>query len=61
MRAFDLVIVGGGPAGLAAGIQAGHMGLSVVIMERSAGVADWFWHEKSRTFPVYRNLSAGAG
>ncbi len=36
MSSYDLVIVGGGPAGLAAGIQAVHMGLRVVILEKDA-------------------------
>lgn len=34
MTIFDLIIVGGGPAGLAAGIQAGHMGLAVKVLEK---------------------------
>ncbi|MHB8202481.1 MAG: NAD(P)/FAD-dependent oxidoreductase [Desulfomonilaceae bacterium] len=34
MTIFDLVIVGGGPAGLAAGLQASHMGLKIKIMEK---------------------------
>jgi thioredoxin reductase (NADPH) len=36
MRPHDLVIVGGGPAGLAAGIQAVHMGLKAVALEKEA-------------------------
>jgi NADH-dependent peroxiredoxin subunit F len=34
MSMCDLIIIGGGPAGLAAGIQAGHMGMEVKILER---------------------------
>ncbi|MBI5570425.1 MAG: NAD(P)/FAD-dependent oxidoreductase [Desulfomonile tiedjei] len=34
MIGFDVIIVGGGPAGLAAGVQAGHMGLTVKILEK---------------------------
>lgn len=33
---FDLVIIGGGPAGIAAGIQASHMGLKIRILEKNA-------------------------
>ncbi len=36
MRMSDVIIIGGGPAGLAAGIQAGHMGLEVKILEGEA-------------------------
>lgn len=36
MRPYDVVIVGGGPAGLAAGIQAVHMGLKAVALEKEA-------------------------
>jgi thioredoxin reductase (NADPH) len=36
MKSFDLVIVGGGPAGLAAGIQAAQMGLTVVVLEKGS-------------------------
>lgn len=34
MNSYDLVIIGGGPAGLAAGIQAVHMGLKTVVLEK---------------------------
>jgi flavin-dependent dehydrogenase len=40
MRRVDVAIVGGGPAGLAAGIEAARRGLSAVVVERQAGVAD---------------------
>jgi thioredoxin reductase (NADPH) len=34
MMPYDLIIVGGGPAGLAAGIQAKHVGLRTLLVER---------------------------
>jgi flavin-dependent dehydrogenase len=36
-RGFDLVVVGGGPAGAAAAITAAAAGLSVLVLENSAG------------------------
>jgi thioredoxin reductase (NADPH) len=36
MKSFDLIIIGGGPAGLAAGIQAQHMGLNVVVLDKGS-------------------------
>ncbi len=34
MIPYDLIIVGGGPAGLAAGVQANHVGLRTLLVER---------------------------
>jgi flavin-dependent dehydrogenase len=39
-RAFDLIIVGGGPAGLATAIEAARRGMAVVVIERRDGVID---------------------
>jgi len=39
-RAFDLVVVGGGPAGLATAIEASRRGMSVAVIERRDGVID---------------------
>ena len=36
----DLVVVGGGPVGLAAGLYAARAGLSVEVREKRAGVVD---------------------
>lgn len=45
---FDLVIVGGGPAGLAAGAQAALRGLSHVVLERSALAQTIAWYQKRK-------------
>jgi flavin-dependent dehydrogenase len=37
-RAFDLVVVGGGPAGLATAIEAARRGMAVAVIERRDGV-----------------------
>ena len=37
MEEYDLVIIGGGPAGLTAGIYAGRQGMNAVILERMTG------------------------
>jgi flavin-dependent dehydrogenase len=40
MSAADVVIVGGGPAGLATAIEAAQQGLSVRVLERNTGIPD---------------------
>lgn len=40
MSVFDVIIVGGGPAGLAAGIRLAAAGWSVVVLERSESAPD---------------------
>ena len=40
MKSFDVGIVGGGPAGLALGIEAATLGLSTVVLERQACPVD---------------------
>ena len=39
-RAFDLLVVGGGPAGLATAIEAARRGMTVAVIERRYGVID---------------------
>jgi flavin-dependent dehydrogenase len=39
-RAFDLIVVGGGPAGLATAIEAARHGMAVAVIERRDGVID---------------------
>ncbi|MBT5464321.1 MAG: FAD-dependent oxidoreductase, partial [Gammaproteobacteria bacterium] len=36
MNEFDVVVIGGGPGGYAAGIRAAQLGLSVALVEREA-------------------------
>ena len=43
VETFDVVIVGGGPGGLAASQQLGARGISSVILERGDS-AGWMWH-----------------
>lgn len=48
---LDLVIVGGGPAGIAAGIQAQHMGLDVKILEKTSWGGRLSLARKVENFP----------
>lgn len=48
---LDLVIVGGGPAGIAAGIQARHMGLHIKILEKAAWGGRLSLARKVENFP----------
>lgn len=48
VRRADLVVVGGGPAGIAAAVAGARSGLSVTLLERYAYLgasppAAWFW------------------
>lgn len=45
---FDVVIVGGGPAGLAAGAQAARRTLSHVVLERGALAQTIVWYQKRK-------------
>ncbi|HUP46347.1 MAG TPA: cyclic nucleotide-binding domain-containing protein [Thermoanaerobaculia bacterium] len=50
MSGFDLVIVGGGPAGLAAASHAQTSGLSYVLLERAAHLADTIHAYQARKY-----------
>jgi len=49
-EAFDLVIIGGGPIGLACGIEAEKAGLSYVIIEKGCLVNSLYNYPKNMTF-----------
>lgn len=57
---LDLVIVGGGPAGLAAGIQASHMGLKIMILEKDAWGGRLNLARKVENFPGLSRPYSGA-
>jgi thioredoxin reductase (NADPH) len=48
---LDLVIVGGGPAGIGAGIQARHMGLEIMILDREGWGGRLSLARKVENFP----------
>ncbi|MFT7419566.1 MAG: thioredoxin reductase (NADPH), partial [Arcticibacterium sp.] len=50
MKEFDIAIVGGGPIGLACGIEATKAGLSYVILEKGALVNSLYNYPINMTF-----------
>ncbi|MBP6827513.1 MAG: YpdA family putative bacillithiol disulfide reductase [Saprospiraceae bacterium] len=50
MQAFDLIIVGGGPIGLACGIEAQKAGLSYLILEKGTLVNSLYRYPANMTF-----------
>ncbi|MDI6739944.1 MAG: NAD(P)/FAD-dependent oxidoreductase [Candidatus Edwardsbacteria bacterium] len=51
----DLIIIGGGPAGLGAGIQAVHCGLDVLVLERDEIGGRLRYAREIRNFPGFLN------
>ncbi len=60
MTMLDLIIVGGGPAGLAAGIQASHMGLKIKILEKHVWGGRLRLARKVENFPGLNRPYSGA-
>lgn len=50
MDTFDLVVIGGGPAGLATASHAQANGLSYILLERSGHLADTIYNYQARKF-----------
>lgn len=48
METFDIVVVGGGPAGLAAGAEAARRGVSHVVLERGDLAQTIVWYQKRK-------------
>ena len=59
MNTYDLVIVGAGPAGLAAAVYAASEGLTTAVVEREAPGGQGARVRRSRTTWVFRMASPG--
>ena len=54
---YDILIIGGGPAGLTAAIYARRAGKSVLILEKSAFGGQITWSPKVENFPTHQSIS----
>ncbi|MGN1223338.1 MAG: thioredoxin-disulfide reductase [Christensenellales bacterium] len=54
---FDVIIIGGGPAGITAGIYAKRSGLNVLILEKSNVGGQVINTYEIKNFPTYTNIS----
>ncbi len=61
MAAYNLVVVGGGPAGLAAGIQAQHMGLRAILVEKDEPGGRLFSARQVENFPLVGEIGKATG
>ena len=50
---FDLIIVGGGPAGLTAGIYAGRQGMKTIILEMMVGAGSGYMVPLMENYPGF--------
>lgn len=60
MRQADLVIVGGGPAGLAAGLEAAASGIEVVLIDEYQTLGGQFYKQVPSSFTVEKMRSIGS-
>lgn len=56
MRIYDLIIIGAGPAGLGAGIQAAHMGLKHVVIENTKPSSRLLLARRVENFPGQKDV-----
>lgn len=54
---YDIIVIGGGPAGLAAAIYARRAGKSVLVIEKGAFGGQITWSPKVENFPSHTSLS----
>ena len=59
-KVYDVVVVGGGPAGLSAGIYAARAGLSVIVVERGAFGGNIFLTAEIANYPGGMETESGA-
>lgn len=56
MKIYDLLIIGGGPAGLGAGIQAAHMGLKHAVIEKPKPSSRLLLARRVENFPGQKDV-----
>jgi len=54
---YDIIVIGGGPAGLTAAIYARRAGKSVLVIEKSAFGGQITWSPKVENFPTHASIS----
>lgn len=57
MEEYDLIIIGGGPAGLTAGIYAGRQGMSTLILEMMTGAGSGYMVPSMENYPGFEIIS----
>ncbi|MBI4814128.1 MAG: thioredoxin-disulfide reductase [Methanobacterium sp.] len=57
MGEYDLIIIGGGPAGLTAGIYAGRQGMKTVILEMMTGAGSGYMVPSMENYPGFDEIS----
>lgn len=57
MEEYDLIIVGGGPAGLTAGIYAGRQGMNTLILEMMTGAGSGYMVPSMENYPGFEIIS----
>ncbi len=61
MTPYEVIIIGTGPAGLAAGIQGRHMGLKVLLVEKDRPGGRLVSARKVENFPLVGRIGKGTG
>ena len=57
MEEYDLIIIGGGPAGLTAGIYAGRQGMNTLILEMMTGAGSGYMVPLMENYPGFDLIS----
>ena len=57
MEEYDLIIMGGGPAGLTAGIYAGRQGMKTVVLEMMTGAGSGYMVPSMENYPGFDEIS----